>query len=184
MRRGAPHWSGGGLRSRIPVRPRSQVRWSRSKPMATSPRETARLLQSPVLGGTGAPPSPVPRSPTAVYTPKLQVAGVPSMPTGRPPATPAPAPAAPSTAMPPTDIAGILQAAMRLGGAPSAGAPPVAGPAPSAGQPARPLRAAMKKMITRALDEKPDRLLWFSAADLDLLGVDEATLHDLLDQLE
>jgi hypothetical protein len=152
--------------------------------MATSPRETTRLLQSPMLGGTGAPPSPVPRSPAAVYIPKPQVAGVPSMPTSRASATLGPASAAPPDAMPPEGLAGILETLTRLGAAPSAAASPVAAPAPSAGQRARPLRAAMKKMITRALDEKPDRLLYFSASDLDLLGVDEATLHDLLDQLD
>jgi hypothetical protein len=42
----------------------------------------------------------------------------------------------------------------------------------------------MKDLISRRFAEKDDSVLWFSAADLDALGVDQSALHGLLDQMK
>jgi hypothetical protein len=89
-------------------------------------------------------------------------------------------------------MAATLAALAGLGTPPSASPPPAspsarpvgAPPAPPVARPARPLRALLTKLITKALAANEDRILWLSAADLDLLGIDEATLDKLLDRLD
>jgi hypothetical protein len=139
--------------------------------------EVADLLRKPTFGGRGAPP-PVARPAAMAPARPAAFQGAPAA------APPAAAPAAP-----PAGLAATLAALAGLGTPPSA-APPPASPtrpgasAPPIARPARPLRALTKDLIRKALANNEERLLWFSKADLDLLGFDEAALDKLLDSLD
>lgn len=139
-------------------------------------RNIAELLQTPQFGGTGAP------SPAAVRT-RAAAAG-PAMPALRQPGATAPPAAAPAPAAMPPEVAALLQSITRLGAAPAtapAARPPTA-PARHRAMERPALSAEAHNLLAKALadpasDGKP---LWFSAEDLDDLGLDAATLPAVL----